>query len=363
MNVIVNANAMRTSGTLTIYRQFISQLSKHIGKNRYFIFVDSSMPQPEIEGVEYIIRNDHSKFGYIRWCFWGLTRWLKKNKIDADLIISLQNIGTKTKTKQIIYYHQAIPLNERKWSFLKNSERNIAIYKYLYPLVVKYTLSQNTEIVVQIPSIKDAFSKKFNVAKENIHVCFPDIEELKIDSIRNDLFNRKYIHFIYPATGVPFKEHVTLVQALIELRNAKPSLVDKIKIHFTIETQDNVILSRYIWDNGLNDQFVFEGVMSHDDLLTYYNSSNGLLFPSTIETVGLPLIEAAAFGLPIIASDLEYAHEVLGDYDGVRYVRYNDYIGWASAIKDLCSKRERFTPLVKENSSWNDFFKLIKDEN
>jgi len=39
------------------------------------------------------------------------------------------------------------------------------------------------------------------------------------------------------------------------------------------------------------------------------------LFPSYIETFGLPLIEAAAFGLPIGVANEAYAHEVLKGYN------------------------------------------------
>ena len=60
MNIIVLASATRSSGALTIYKQFLSHLPNYVKDNRYFIFVDPSMPQPEIENVEYIHDSDHS---------------------------------------------------------------------------------------------------------------------------------------------------------------------------------------------------------------------------------------------------------------------------------------------------------------
>ena len=41
-----------------------------------------------------------------------------------------------------------------------------------------------------------------------------------------------------------------------------------------------------------------------------YKAADGLLFPSTIETIGLPLLEAATFGLPVLANELEYVNYV-----------------------------------------------------
>ena len=48
-------------------------------------------------------------------------------------------------------------------------------------------------------------------------------------------------------------------------------------------------------------------------------SESILLFPSYLETVGLPLLEAKQYGAPIIASDCAYAHETVGEYENVSY--------------------------------------------
>jgi glycosyltransferase involved in cell wall biosynthesis len=43
-----------------------------------------------------------------------------------------------------------------------------------------------------------------------------------------------------------------------------------------------------------------------------YRSHDVLVFPSLCESFGLPLVEAAIHGLAIVASDLDFAREVLG---------------------------------------------------
>ena len=57
MNVFVIATASRASGALVIYKQFIEQLATRIDNDHFFVFVDPSMPQPNIPQVQYVVVN------------------------------------------------------------------------------------------------------------------------------------------------------------------------------------------------------------------------------------------------------------------------------------------------------------------
>jgi glycosyltransferase involved in cell wall biosynthesis len=86
-----------------------------------------------------------------------------------------------------------------------------------------------------------------------------------------------------------------------------------------------------------------------------------MLFPSYIETFGLPLIEAGNFGMPILAADMNYAREVIGDYEGVKFLNYKDSKLWAENIVDLYNKRIKYKPYsINYETSWKDFFELIE---
>ena len=62
-----------------------------------------------------------------------------------------------------------------------------------------------------------------------------------------------------------------------------------------------------------------------------------LLFPSYIETFGLPLQEARGYGAEIIVSDCDFAHEVLEEYDRCKYVPWDDATAWAEAMRNELS--------------------------
>ena len=52
------------------------------------------------------------------------------------------------------------------------------------------------------------------------------------------------------------------------------------------------------------------GEVSHDEIINLYRSSTALIFPSTIESFGLPLLEASQLSLPIIASEKDFVRDV-----------------------------------------------------
>ncbi len=64
---------------------------------------------------------------------------------------------------------------------------------------------------------------------------------------------------------------------------------------------------------GLSDRIVNVGPIAPQHVPAYYRHSQALLMPTLIETLGLPYLEAMHFGLPILTSDLDFAHAVCGD--------------------------------------------------
>jgi len=54
--------------------------------------------------------------------------------------------------------------------------------------------------------------------------------------------------------------------------------------------------------------------VSDDDLALLYAKALCLLFPSFVEGFGLPLIEAMAFGCPIVSSDTSCMPEICGPH-------------------------------------------------
>lgn len=361
MNIIVSAAALRSSGGLSIYKQFLYHLQKNINGDRYFIFIDKCMPAPNINGIEYIVVDLKSHFRRIKFDNSECLAILKGKGINADVAVSLQNTCVKAAAKKnILYYHQSLPFYSNHWNPLKKDERLLFYYKWIYPIFVKRSLVENVQVVVQIPFIKRGFCKRFHIPEHSVHILFPDVEKIDIEKI--ELYNWKddIVHFIYPATAFSYKRHKILISAVSNISKNNPEYLEKFKIHFTISENEVPQLKEYIKNKGISSNIDFMGRVSHEVLLSMYKSCSALLFPSVVETLGLPLLEAAAFGLPIVVSDLDYSREVLGEYAGGRFVASDNLESWSEEILKIIDSPTKYKPIrCNEESSWKEFFKLI----
>lgn len=113
--------------------------------------------------------------------------------------------------------------------------------------------------------------------------------------------------FVYVADGEAHKNHRTLLAAwqLLARDGLHPSLA------LTLSTRDRALkqeLAALTDKAGLRIKDL--GHMPHENVLSLYATARAMIFPSTSESFGLPLIEATHAGLPILASELDYVRDV-----------------------------------------------------
>lgn len=86
---------------------------------------------------------------------------------------------------------------------------------------------------------------------------------------------------------------------------------------------------------GAGSRAVALGAVAPAELEWLYSQAVMLLFPTGYEGFGLPLVEAAARGLPVIASDIPALREI---GEGVaRFVPPGDVAAWAVAVRTLAA--------------------------
>ena len=63
-----------------------------------------------------------------------------------------------------------------------------------------------------------------------------------------------------------------------------------------------------------------------------------LLFPSYVESFGLPLLEAKMTGTPIVASDCPFSKEILKNYNKKVFFNPDDYTDMGKKILEIIKK-------------------------
>lgn len=169
-------------------------------------------------------------------------------------------------------------------------------------LWLRYRL-RNAEVIVQTPSMAHDVSTSLGVTA----MVAPFAPE---PDIRAKLPARQFLHdFVYVASGEPHKNHRRLVQAWVELarRGHFPSLC------LTLDPLQNAPLLRWIEEQRSRHalHIVNVGQLGQVDIQALYASSSALIYPSLIESFGLPLLEAQSAGLPIVAAECDYVRDVV----------------------------------------------------
>ncbi|MEZ9526973.1 glycosyltransferase [Enterovibrio norvegicus] len=363
--VVVTATSLIGGGGLTILNQFIGSCNDNCV---YHLFISEQLHGVDEKSNVKIYKVPRpSSFQRVIWDSYRLRVTVESLGIKPDVIVCLQNTTIRYPgVPKVIYLHQGISLSEFKWSFLKVSERNLAFYRYVYPFFIFLHNDEMTHFVVQTNWMKEALLSQFSIENSHVKVIKPSIA--RIESIDNRDIKESLppcvikhdISLFYPATPELFKEHLLVIRALKEIQSYK--CISNIGLYITVDKGESKVIDSEVKKLGLSDNVVYMGRISFDEVQEMYETASALVFPSKIESFGLPLIEAAVRGRKIIASDTCFSRELLSEYDGVEYVN-NNIKCWADSIDSLCSNRDfkykKYRPCF--DTSWSDFFKLLDD--
>jgi glycosyltransferase involved in cell wall biosynthesis len=109
--------------------------------------------------------------------------------------------------------------------------------------------------------------------------------------------------------------------------------------------------------------------MSREELFSAYASSTCLVFPSRVETWGLPISEYIPCGKPMIIADLPYAHESAAGASKVAFFPAESPGVLSELMEDVLHGRlESFAPVFSSAcrppraESWKDLFDFLLSE-
>lgn len=327
MNILVYNVAAAEAGALTILKDFYDDVRSRQDHQIRWTFVVGTPQLADADNIK-VLRYPWVKKSWLhRLWFERFTAPRIAKSTRPALILSLQNLLVpKTKTPQVLYVHQPLPFVPHRFGLLRNTV--FWIYQNVIGRMIIRSIRKAASVIVQTRWMKQACIDKAGVGGDKISIIPPRIELENVEPYADTPENRRV--FFYPAGPYDYKDHMLILKACAKLMSAG---ITDYKVIFTLTGQENKYarLLRKVAERG-SLPVVFSGQMCREEVFSLYARSV-LLFPSFIETFGLPLVEAKKAGAIVLAADMPFGREILNGYRNAAFFGMGDADGLFALMK------------------------------
>ena len=360
--IVVSAVNIRKGGTLTILRDCLNYLSDLSAKGEYRIVALVHKKElalyPDIEYIEipWTVKN----WMFRLWCEYVTMYKISKELSPVFLWLSLHDTTPHVKAqRQSVYCQTSFPFyrwKPRDFVF----DYKIVLFSMFTAFAYRINAKQNTYMIVQQAWLRKGISRICNVNEERFIISPPEKKQVPMP-----IHTEKSTHcrtFLFASTADIHKNFELLCRAAEELENKMGK--GRFEVYLTIAGNENKY-ARWLYRKwGEVDSIKFIGFLKKEKLEQYYRESDCLIFPSRVETWGLPISEFALYGKPMLLADLPYAHETAsGSQQTVFFCPY-DASDLENKMKRLIEGDISFLSQIEKTEtpsvhSWKELFDLL----
>lgn len=317
--MVVSGVNLRKGGTLTVMRQCLDYLSGR--EDLRVIALVHSRDLFTAGGIEYVEIPWSVKSWFHRlWCEYVTMYRLSKELGPVWMWLSMHDTTPRVvAAHREVYCHTSFPFLKLRWrDFVMDPK--IPLFAMFTRFAYRINVRRNDCLIVQQEWFRDALSGLLNLPKEKFKVIPPETSPRKdgplvfFDPDDPEALCREMemqvssgaSTFFFASTPDCHKNFETLCEASRLLENKVGRGV--FKTILTISGSENRY-SRWLFRRwGTVASIDFHGYMSRDELFAAYASADCFVFPSRVETWGLPISEFRAVSdKPALLADLPYA--------------------------------------------------------
>lgn len=315
--IYISAINFTTGGPLSVMTDCLKALSSEYGTKLEIIALVNSKDLYNIPNIKYLEFPLSKKSWFFRLFYEYIYFYLFSLKEKPNYWLSLHDITPNVKCEnRFVYCHNPTPFYSKKIKDLINNPKTYLFakfYKYLYRINIK----KNKYVIVQQEWIRAEFIKFWNL--NNVLVAHPEVPELFLNNPEIKPENSKTLNkkvFFYPSLPRPFKNFEIICEAYLLLPDTyKKKCIINLTISEELNSYARNLVRKYHKEEGIN----FLGLISRKEVYKNYLNSDCLIFPSKLETWGLPITEYKSTKKPILLINKAYAKETLGDYNKVSF--------------------------------------------
>ena len=288
-----------------------------------------------------------------------------KSNLFSRFLSELSIYLKSKKNDKVLYFGNLPPIFKIKsnvYLFIQNRflvDYSINLQKFPISLKLKLHIMRlflkvfNNNVSKYIVQ-SDSMSRLVKKELSNSVIKSPFLSNINSFKSRDIISKNKSYEFIYVASGYGYKNHLNLLDAwqLLAKDNLYPSLL------LTIDSKRFPkilkIINKKIQQSDLKVENIYFD--NHQEVLDMYKKVRALIFPSNYESFGIPLIEANSFGLPVLASELDYVRDLI---DPIQTFDPNSSISIYRAVKRFLNLPLERTPIMTPKQFARKIF--IKD--
>jgi len=317
LRVAIDAVGVRTGGGATLLNSLVEQLSavEPDWQIDLYLLPRKARQFDNPRGLRnvrvQIAAWGDSGLSRLYWIYRGLPQKLRQTAADA--VIAFANIGGPFGSPpQIVYCQQMLPFVELASSAWTDRVRMAVLRRCIVrgaeasAWIVVQTESMRKALRVQLT---DRADRRVVVVPPGIYDTNPDES---VDAEFAGLLQRAgRPRLIYVSSLGQHKNHATLLAALEWIRKDFP----KCSLWLTMDRAEaeREFGRSLVREHESRGRFVFLGYRSQNEVRYALRAADLSVFPSLVESFGLPLVEAISEGCPVAAADRGYAREVLGN--------------------------------------------------
>jgi glycosyltransferase involved in cell wall biosynthesis len=344
--IVLSGISLFNGGAFSILKSVLEHLSQHKYAQYHIIalvYDKKLLHSEEYSSIEFIEFKKARKSWFHKLFYEYFYFFKLSKKINPFLWLSLHDITPFViANRQAVYCHNSYPFVDLSF---KSSllEPTFFLFNRLYNYIYKININKNKYVIVQQEWLRTAFSKNFKVLEDKIIVAYP---EKRINEKYNLASKEiKPYTFIYPVYPRVFKNFEVIGEAVkLLIREG----ISDFKVILTIDGKENRY-SQSIYKNYTSLlPLGFVGYQDQKSLFNHYLLSDCLIFPSKVETWGLPISEYKIHQKPILLADSFYTKETIGSYDYVGLFEPDDAKALAIMMKQLISGDDSFLEKTKK---------------
>lgn len=299
LRIGINAVGTRHSGAATVLLQLVHGLRTWAPDVSVVVFCSPASERnfafdaaAGIEAMDVAVSGRSiRRFVWLRSEFRNLVR-----RTGCDVVINMNNIAGPLDVPQILFLQQS-----RYFSREAEATYDRSLSALVEPPLMRAMMRSSARVVdrvvVQTTVMRDWASHWLRIPGSKIQVIRPARPEPGYGRRARATGSHGW-RFLYIGNNSPYKNLVVIGAA------AECSAAVTGGWEFFLTTADGA---------GSSPRANHLGMLSGEDLRKLVMTVDALIMPSLVETVGLPMLEAMASGLPVIAADRPYARDICGN--------------------------------------------------